>query len=69
MTAIFNNTVVVLHGAAPNTMPWRNNPNVTAILAAHMPGQESGNSVADILWGDVKPSGRLPYTIANKETD
>ncbi|CAG5158099.1 uncharacterized protein ALTATR162_LOCUS4982 [Alternaria atra] len=68
-TAVCNNTVVVLHGAAPNTMPWRNNPNVTAILAAHMPGQESGNSVADILWGDVNPSGRLPYTIADDETD
>ena len=68
-TAVCNNTVVVLHGAAPNTMPWRNNPNVTAILVAHMPGQESGNSVADILWGDVNPSGRLPYTIADDETD
>lgn len=69
ITAICNNTVVVLHGAAPNTMPWRTNPNVTAILAAHMPGQESGISVADILWGDVNPSGRLPYTIADEETD
>lgn len=68
-TAICNNTVVVLHGAAPNTMPWRNHPNVTAILAAHMPGQESGNSVANILWGDLNPSGRLPYTIANEEAD
>lgn len=68
-SAVCNNTVVVLHGAAPNTMPWRNNPNVTAILVAHMPGQESGNSIADILWGDVDPSGRLPYTIANEETD
>ena len=67
--AICNNTVVVLHGAAPNTMPWRNNPNVTAILVAHMPGQESGNAVADVLWGDVNPSGRLPYTIADNEAD
>lgn len=69
VAAICNNTIVVLHGAAPNTMPWRNNPNVTAILAAHMPGQESGNSIADILWGDVDPSGRLPYTIANQDSD
>jgi beta-glucosidase len=59
----------VLHGAAPNTLPWQNNPNVTAILAAHMPGQETGNSIVDILWGDVNPSGKLPYTIANNETN
>jgi beta-glucosidase len=69
ITAICNNTVVVLHGASPNTIPWRNNPNVTAILAAHMPGEETGNSIVDILWGDVNPSGKLPYTIANNETD
>jgi beta-glucosidase len=59
----------VLHGASPNTMPWRNNANVTAILAAHMPGEQTGNSIVDILWGDVNPSGKLPYTIANNETD
>jgi beta-glucosidase len=69
VTAICNNTVVVLHGASPNTIPWRNNPNVTAILAAHMPGEETGNSIVDILWGDVNPSGKLPYTIAHNETD
>ncbi|PVI00872.1 glycoside hydrolase family 3 protein [Periconia macrospinosa] len=62
-------TVVVLHGAAPNVLPWKDNENVTAILAAHMPGQETGNSIVDILWGDVNPSGKLPYTIANNETD
>lgn len=67
--AVCANTVVVLHGASPNTLPWRDHPNVTAILAAHMPGQETGNSLADILWGDVNPSGRLPYTIANQESD
>ncbi|KAF2844935.1 glycoside hydrolase family 3 protein [Plenodomus tracheiphilus IPT5] len=63
------NTVVVLHGASPNVLPWTDNPNVTAILAAHMPGQESGHSLADILWGDVDPSGRLPYTVARNDTD
>lgn len=68
-TKVCSNTVVVLHGAAPNVMPWRNNPNITAIVVAHMPGQESGNSLVDVLWGDVNPSGKLPYTIANKESD
>jgi beta-glucosidase len=63
------NTVVVLHGAAPNTLPWVNNPNVTAVLAAHLPGQETGNSIVDILWGEANPSGRLPYTIAHDELD
>lgn len=49
-TAVCYNTLAVLHGAGPNTMPWRNNPNITAIMAAHMPGQESRNSIVDILW-------------------
>ncbi|KAI8942962.1 hypothetical protein NX059_001001 [Plenodomus lindquistii] len=69
VAATCTNTVVVLHGTSPNVLPWADNPNVTAILAAHMPGQESGNSLTDILWGDVDPSGRLPYTIAKNETD
>ncbi|KAH7378370.1 avenacinase [Phaeosphaeria sp. MPI-PUGE-AT-0046c] len=69
VTRLCNNTVVVLHGASPNTMPWRNNPNVTAILVAHMPGEQTGNSIVDVLWGDVNPSGKLPYTVANNETD
>jgi beta-glucosidase len=43
------NTIVVLHGAAPNVLPWKDNENVTAIVVAHMPGQESGNSLVDIL--------------------
>ncbi|OCL12415.1 glycoside hydrolase family 3 protein [Glonium stellatum] len=64
-----NNTIVVLHGAAPNVLPFAANPNVTAILVAHMPGQETGNSIVDVLWGDVNPSGHLPYTIANSESD
>ncbi|KAF2141158.1 glycoside hydrolase family 3 protein [Aplosporella prunicola CBS 121167] len=63
------NTVVVTHSAGVNTMPWAHNPNVTAILAAHFPGQESGNSIVDVLFGDVNPSGRLPYTIPESEED
>lgn len=63
------NTVVVTHSGGVNTMPWATNPNVTAILAAHYPGQETGNSIVDILWGDVNPSAKLPYTIPVKESD
>jgi beta-glucosidase len=64
-----SNTVVVTHSAGVNTLPWANNPNVTAILAAHYPGEQSGNSIVDVLFGDVNPSGKLPYTIPLDESD
>lgn len=64
-----NNTIVITHTGGPNVMPWASHPNVTAIVAAHFPGQESGNSIVDILYGDVNPSGKLPYTIAHEQSD
>lgn len=64
-----SNTVVVTHSSGVNTLPWANHPNVTAILAAHYPGQESGNSLVDVLYGAINPSGHLPYTIAMNGTD
>jgi beta-glucosidase len=69
VAAMCNNTIVITHSAGLNVMPWANNTNVTAILAAHLPGQESGNSIVDVLYGVVNPSGKLPYTIAQSETD
>lgn len=69
IAAMCPNTVVITHSNGANVMPWEDHPNVTAILAAHLPGQEVGNSIVDVLWGDVNPSGHLPYTIANSEKD
>ena len=63
------NTVVVTHSAGVNTFPWANHPNVTAILAAHLPGQESGNSIVDVLWGAINPSAKLPYSIPANQSD
>lgn len=50
-------------------MAWADHPNISAIVWAGLPGQESGNSLADVLFGDVNPSGRLPYTIAKSVSD
>jgi beta-glucosidase len=63
------NTIVITHSAGINTLPWSDHPHVTAILAAHFPGQESGNLLVNILYGNVNPSGHLPYTIALNGTD
>ncbi|KAK3721924.1 hypothetical protein LTR37_002740 [Vermiconidia calcicola] len=64
------NTIVVVHTVGPTILEeWIEVPAVKAVMIAHLPGQESGNAIADVLFGDVNPSGRLPYTIAKKEED
>ncbi|PHZ09656.1 glycoside hydrolase family 3 protein [Rhizopus microsporus ATCC 52813] len=63
------NTVVVIHSVGPVLMPWIDHPNIKAVVWPGLPGQESGNSLADVVTGKVNPSGRLPYTIAKKASD
>jgi beta-glucosidase len=69
VASVCNNTIVITHSGGLNVLPWADNPNVTAILAAHLPGTESGNAIVDILYGNVNPSGKLPYTIAKTQED
>jgi hypothetical protein len=40
---------------------WIDNPNVTAVIFAYYPGQETGNAIASILYGEVNPSGKVSY--------
>jgi beta-glucosidase len=61
------NTVVVLNTGSPVTMPWL--PNVRAVLQAWYPGQECGNAIADVLFGAVNPSGKLPQTFPQRLED
>lgn len=64
------NTVVVTHSVGPNIVePWIGHPNITALIWAGVSGQEAGNSIVDVLYGDYNPSGRLPYTIAKSPED
>ncbi|KAL7802569.1 glycoside hydrolase family 3 protein [Trichoderma afarasin] len=63
-------TVVVFHNAGPRLVDgFVDHPNVTAIIFAHLPGQESGPALASLLFGDTSPSGKLPYTVAKNESD
>ena len=39
------------------------------MLYANLPGQESGNALADVLFGDINPSGKLPYTVGRSLSD
>lgn len=43
--------------------------NVVAVVWAGLGGQEQGNALVDVLYGEVSPSGKLPYTIAKAEAD
>ncbi|RAH77189.1 putative beta-glucosidase D [Aspergillus japonicus CBS 114.51] len=65
-----NNTIVVINTVGPRLLDhWAEHTNVTAVLYSSLLGQESGNSIVDVLYGDVNPSGHLTYTIAKNESD
>ncbi len=61
-------TIVILEGgAALLTRPWES--EVEAILFAFYPGARGGEAIADVVFGDAAPSGRLPFSIPVAETD
>ena len=53
--------VLVLFNARPLNITWASS-HVPAILDAWYPGTEGGNAVADLLFGDANPGGKLPVT-------
>jgi beta-glucosidase len=60
-------TVVVLNTGGAVLMPWLN--RVAGVLEAWFPGEEDGTAIANVLDGDVDPSGRLPITFPASENE
>ena len=67
LAANAKNTAVVLKTSGTVLMPWLN--KVPAVLEAWYPGMEDGNAVANLLYGKVNPSGKLPMTFGATERE
>lgn len=67
ITAANPNTVVVIQSGTPVTMPWLS--STSTLLQAWYGGNETGNAIADVLFGDVNPSAKLPLSFPIKNED
>jgi beta-glucosidase len=61
------NTIVVLETGGPVTMPWSN--SVKGIVESWYPGIGGAQAIANVLFGTVNPSGKLPVTFTAKDDD
>ncbi|MFJ7269521.1 glycoside hydrolase family 3 C-terminal domain-containing protein [Streptomyces sp. NPDC099050] len=67
VAAVNRRTIAVVNSGGPVELPWRD--EVGAALLTWFPGQEAGTGLADLLFGDAEPGGRLPTTWAAALTD
>jgi beta-glucosidase len=67
VAAANRHTIVVLETGDPVTMPWVD--QVSAVLEAWYPGIRGAEAIANILFGDVNPSAKLPVTFPKAEAD
>jgi beta-glucosidase len=61
VVALGKPVVLVLVNGRPLAIEWAS-ANVPAIVEAWQPGSDGGHAIADVLWGDVNPGGKLPVT-------
>lgn len=67
--AQFSTVVVIIHTVGPILLDaWIDLPSVQVVVNAHLPGQAAGTSLVPVLFGDVSPSGHMPYTIPHNES-
>ena len=71
VTEAFSRTVVILNVGNAIDLSWLDSygDRIGAVLVAWQGGMEAGNAVADVIYGDVNPSGRLACTIARRYED
>src|SRR5215469_8743437 len=67
VAAVNPKTIVVVNSGMPVLMPWAD--QVAAVIQAWLPGQAMGDALADVLFGDAEPGGRLPVTLPAAEAD
>jgi beta-glucosidase len=67
VAATSKRVVVVLENGSPVLMPWIT--HVHAVLETWYPGIEGGQAIADLLFGDANPSGKLPITFPAQDAD
>lgn len=60
-------TIVAVNTPGAVLLPWA--IDVSTLLVSWMPGEQAGNALADVLFGIVNPSARLPITMPNKENE
>lgn len=67
VAAVNPNTVVVVQSGTPVTLPWTS--KIKGIMQAWYAGNETGNGIADVVFGDTAPSGKLPLSYPKRNED
>ena len=65
VASVCDNTIAIVHSVGPVSFSWSNHPNITGIIYGGAPGEQTGPSLVDVLYGTYNPRGRLPFSISD----